>query len=116
MVQLQEAVGSETIPRVQRIEVAKFEVVNKRFHRVTLQWNLNCPPTPEWVAAFGSAVVAGEGFLWHVPSAYGQPMVMHDQTIVWAMFETEATRAAKFVTRSIARANSQFDDPPDWIG
>jgi hypothetical protein len=91
------------------VVVANVEVVGKRFHRITLEWSLSHQPPPEWIEAFGRTVVDGEGFLWHVPSAYGPPMVMNDATIVWRMFERDAQMAASFVDRAVARANSHLN-------
>jgi hypothetical protein len=50
-----------------------------------------------------------------VPSAYGQPMVMHDKTIVWAMFEADGKGPASLIGRAVDGANAQCDvvaEPP----
>jgi hypothetical protein len=107
MVQVQRTLENPP-PPAPTVVVAKVEVVGKRFHRITVEWSLNHRPLADWIEAFGRAVVDGEGFLWHVPSAYGQPMVMNDATIVWCMFEKDAPAAASFVDRAVARANSQL--------
>jgi hypothetical protein len=99
----------ESLGPAASVAVANIEVVGKRFHRITLGWRLSHQPPPEWIEAFGRTVADAEGFLWHVPSAYGQPMVMNDATIVWCMFEKDAPTAATFVDRAVTRANSQVD-------
>ena len=87
----------------------RVEVVGKRFHRITVEWTLNDWPSPCWIEAFKDAVRdLGELHL-HVPSAYGQPMVMHDKTIVWAMFEADVQAAAALVDVAVVRANARFD-------
>jgi len=114
MVQLQRTV-EDSIPPPQGVVVVKAEVVDKRFHRVTVEWSLNGQPVPEWIEAFNRAVLAAGGFHRHVPSAYGRPMVMHDKTIVWAMFEADVQKAASFVDQAVARTNSQFDSLLDPV-
>jgi hypothetical protein len=109
MVQVQRTLEPEDSPApAQTVVVVSVEVVGKRFHRITVEWGLDHQPLPEWTEAFGRAVVDAEGFLWHVPSAYGQPMVMNDATIVWCMFEKDAQMAASFVDRAVARANAEL--------
>jgi hypothetical protein len=111
MVQVQRAVEVAS-PPAPTVDVVKVEVVGKRFHRITLEWRLSHQPPPEWIEAFGRTVVDAEGFLWHVPSAYGQPMVMNDATIVWCMFEKDAQTAASFVDRAVAGTNSRCSLDP----
>src|ERR1700728_923117 len=111
MVQVQRTVEVAP-PPAPTVVVVHVEVVAKRFHRITVEWGLNDQPPPEWIEAFGRAVVDGGGFLWHVPSAYGQPMVMSDATIVWCMFEKDAQMAASFVDRAVAGTNSRCSLDP----
>jgi hypothetical protein len=114
MVQVQRA-GEAAPPPAPTVVVVEVGVVGKRFHRITLEWRLSHQPPPEWIEAFSRTVVDAEGFLWHVPSAYGQPMVMNDATIVWCMFEKDAQTAASFVDRAVAGANSRFSLDPSGL-
>ena len=111
MVQVQRAVEVAS-PPAPTVDVVKVEVVGKRFHRITLEWETEPSASPEWIEAFGRTVLDAEGFLWHVPSAYGQPMVMNDATIVWCMFEKDARTAASFVDRAVAGTNLRYSLDP----
>ena len=118
MVQLQEDVGNP-IPSAQKMVLMKVEVVAKRFHRITVEWTLNDWPSPCWIEAFKGAVHDLGDVRLHVPSAYGQPMVMHDKTIVWAMFEADGQAAASLVDLAVDGANAQCDvvaQPPSDQG
>jgi hypothetical protein len=108
MVQLQPRVGEQ--PKVKKVVLLETEVVGKRFHRLTLEWKLSGQPAEEWIRAFNRSVTSDEGFHWHVPSAYGQPMVMQDATIVWALWESDAVAAASFVEHAVKRTNAECDE------
>jgi hypothetical protein len=108
MVQIQ--VSADECPKVERVVLVETEVVGKRFHRLTLEWKLNGQPVEGWIRVFNHSVTSGEGFHWHVPSAYGQPMVMQDATIVWALWERDAAAAAAFVEQAVEGANTEFEE------
>lgn len=107
MVQLQRAT-EQSHPLIDKVAVTEVQVVGARPPRITVQWRLSDQPQTRWIEAFGQSIDEAGGFGPHVPTAYGQPMVMRDATIVWCMFEADAQRAATFVDRVVNRTNSRL--------
>jgi hypothetical protein len=87
--------------------LVRVSVVESRPGRVTIEWTLDCQPTLGWIAVFDS-LGADTDLRSTVESAYGRPLVMQNQTIVWSVRDPEVRAAISFVELGVTIANDRL--------
>jgi hypothetical protein len=96
-------------PPLEAVAVLKTRLVGARARRVSIEWVLNSQPAPAWIGAFEEAIAVHEPGRSMVDSAYGRPLVMPDETIVWSVIDTEMRSAVLAVESAVLSANSSLD-------
>jgi hypothetical protein len=92
---------------VQEPSLVRVSIIESRPGRVTIAWTLNCEPTVEWIAVFDS-LSADSDLRGTVDSAYGRPLVMRDQSIIWSVRDSEVRAAISFVELGVTSTNDRL--------
>jgi hypothetical protein len=94
--------GTDQEPALVRVSI-----VESRPGRVTVEWTLDCQPTVGWIVVFDS-LSADTDLRSTVESAYGRPLVMQNQTIIWSVRDSEVRAAISFVELGVTIANDRL--------
>jgi hypothetical protein len=88
------------------VSVVGVVILDRHFHRVTIEWSFDRQPDAHWVAAFNETAHTRGVMRSFVPSAYGTPMVLDNSTLVWSVKRGDLKASVAFVERAIAEANA----------
>ncbi len=94
--------GSEN-PSSDAVSIRRTRIVGRRSRWLTVEWLLAGQTTPGWMKAFEDVWRTRRAGA--VTGAYGGPIVMQDQTVVWAVSSADVRAAMGYVEFAVASAN-----------